>query len=582
MIARGIVLAVCMAFAAAGQTRLAADIPMRDGVRLSTNVFLPASAEPVPTLLLRTPYGKRNYLLSSYHVFLDEGYAVVVQDVRGRYASGGRFRPLTQESPDSDDTIRWIVQQPWSNGKVGMLGGSYLGIVQWRAALTKNPNLWAIFPVVSGNDEYFDRFYSRGGALKLGHRLLWIAENLKLPRFVRPDFESFVRHLPLRTADRAVTGTTIQFWQDALDHPSYDAYWQARSTRWRIDEIRTPAFIVGGWYDNFIEGDLEAFASLSRRSAAHRIVVGPWGHNMSAPFPSGIGFGSRAFRPIRRYQLDWFHYWMRTAQPAPAFDHPPVRIFVMGSNEWRDEREWPLRRTQETRYYLTSRRGANSLQGDGALVPKPNTEGEDEFTYDPRIPVPTRGGAICCNPKTWPWGPMDQRSVETRDDVLVYSTAPLREDVEVTGSVRVVLHVSTTAPDTDFTAKLVDVFPDGQARNLCDGILRLRYRDGLDKARLASSRSVYEITIRAGVTSNVFRRGHRIRLEISSSNFPRFDRNPNTGRVIADERELRVARQSVYHGQPRPSHIVLPVIPSGVPSEGDAYRDTRASVREGR
>jgi hypothetical protein len=283
---------------------------------------------------------------------------------------------------------------------------------------------------------------------------------------------------------------------------------------------------------------------------------------MSTPFPSGITFGKNSAAPVRGYQLDWFDYWLREDHPAPAFEHPPVRIFVMGINQWRDEQTWPLERARQTRYYLTSRNGANSIEGDGALVLQPQRDGEDSFTYDPRYPVPTTGGAVCCNPRVFPWGPMDQRSVEMRDDVLLYSTAPLRQDVEVTGNITVVLHVSTTAPDTDFTAKLVDVFPDGHARILCDGILRLRYRDGLTKAKLATAGTIYPISIPAGVTSNVFRAGHRIRIEVSSSNFPRFDRNPNTGRPIAGEREIRVAHQTVLHGKQHPSYVLLPVVPA--------------------
>lgn len=545
----------------AGEQQFVARVPMRDGIRLSTNVFLPHADGRYPALLIRTPYGKRGDLLPGYRIFLERGYAVVVQDVRGRYESDGTFHSFTQELPDGDDTITWIARQNWSDERVSMLGGSYLGIAQWRAALSGNPHLLSIFPVVAGDDEYRDRFYSRGGALKVGHRLLWMAENLSTPNFVRPAFYQMVRHMPLRTADRFATGRGVDFWRETVAHPRFDAYWRGRSTRERLSSIRTPAFIVGGWYDNYVEGDLEAFAELSSRSPVHRIVIGPWGHNMSTPFPSGITFGKDAMAPIRRYQLDWFDYWMKGTHPKLPFDHPPVRIFVMGINRWRDEQEWPLRRARYMPYYLTSSAGANSLRGDGRLVADVPPSGQDAFTYDPRHPVPTMGGAVCCNPKIFPYGPMDQRPVEIRDDVLVYTSAPLKQDLEVTGPIRAGIYVSTTAPDTDFTVKLVDVFPDGHARNLCDGILRLRYREGLSSSQRAIPGRIYGITVEAGVTSNVFRTGHRIRVEITSSNFPRFDRNPNTGRAIADEREMRVARQTVMHGLAHPSHILLPVIP---------------------
>jgi uncharacterized protein len=510
---------------------------------------------------VRTPYGKGKDLIPNYRVFLEHGFAVVVQDVRGRHESGGVFRPYSQEMNDGDDTLNWIARQRWSNRRVGMLGGSYVGIVQWRAALSGNRHLQAMFPVVAGADEYRDRFYSRGGALKLGHRLLWIADNLRAPAAPRMPFATFVEHLPLRTSDRVAAGRVVESWQDILNHPSYDNWWRARSTLERIGEVRVPVFLIGGWYDNYVESDLAAFTALRHKSTAHRIVIGPWGHNMTEEFASGIKFGRHAAAPVRRYQLDWFTHWMLKPQPAPEFPMAPVRIFVMGVNRWRDEFEWPLARTRPTALYLTSRAGARTLSGDGQLVWSEGESGEDEFTYDPRHPVPTMGGAVCCNAKVFPSGPMDQRPVEMRDDVLVYTSALLKQDLEVTGSVRVVLHVATTAPDTDFTAKLVDVFPDGHARNLCDGILRLRYRDGLHAPRLARHGQRYRIEIPAGVTSNVFRAGHRIRVEISSSNFPRFDRNPNTGRPVADERELRVARQTVFHGRGTASHILLPVIP---------------------
>jgi putative CocE/NonD family hydrolase len=494
-------------------------------------------------------------------VFIERGFAVVVQDVRGRYGSGGVFRPTVQEQNDGDDTLSWVARQRWSDGKVGMLGGSYVGIVQWRAALSGNKHLLAIFPVVAGADEYRDRFYSRGGALKLGHRLQWFADNLRLPGYSRVTFAELVRNLPLRRSDRLATGRASSMWQDVLNHPAYDQWWRSRSTLERIAAVRVPVFIVGGWYDNYVESDLEAFAALRKISTSHRIVIGPWGHNMSEPFSSRITFGRHAGAPIRRYQLEWFDHWLRGPEPSAEFPHAPVRIFVMGTNRWREENEWPLARTRQTPLYLDSDRGANSLNGDGLLRARPDRPDLDRFTYDPRHPVPTAGGAVCCNSKVFPPGPMDQRPIEMRDDVLVYTSEPLRHDLEVTGSVRAVLYVSTTALDTDFTAKLVDVYPDGHARNLCDGVLRMRYRDGLHVSKLAKPGQRYRIEVPAGVTSNVFRAGHRIRLELSSSNFPRFDRNPNTGRLIADEREFRVARQTVFHGRETPSHVLLPVIP---------------------
>lgn len=445
-----------------------------------------------------------------------------------------------------------------------MMGGSYSGIAQWRAAEMENPHLRAIFPVVSGDDEYFDRFYSRGGAMKLGHRLLWLAENLHAPGTPLPDFDQFVHHLPLRTADRAAAGRTLEVFQQVLDHPAYDDFWKNLSIHVKIDHVHVPVYAVGGWYDNYVQSDLEAFSALFKHTHLNRLLVGPWPHSMSERFP-GVNFGPDSSAPIRTIQLAWFDYWLKTpsekVQPPDFVRQPPLRIFIMGANRWREARDWPIPRTVLTSFYLDSRGRANTLGGDGALSTKPASKDlADHFTYDPRNPVPTLGGAVCCNPKIFPWGPMDQRPVEKRPDVLVYTTPPLKKDLEVAGTVRVALYAATSAQDTDFTAKLVDVFPDGMARNLTDGILRLRYRDSLERAALAHPGEIYPLWIDTGVTGNVFKTGHRIRLEIASSNFPRFDRNPNTGRPVADETELRVARQEVHHSRKYPSRLVLPVI----------------------
>ncbi len=558
-------------------------VPMRDNVRLDTNVFYPERSARFPAVLIRTPYGKGPDLLAGYQSFINHGYAVVMQDVRGRGGSGGVFDVLNQEGPDGYDTLNWIAAQPWSDGQIGMIGGSYLGIAQWRVALLNNPHLKAIFPVVSGSDEYFDRYYSAGGALKLGHRMLWLSENLTAPGTAKPKFNDYIYHLPLRTIDRAATRKTLGFYQTILNHPSYDSFWKGMSVLENIGQVHVPVFSVGGWYDNFAESDLDAFAALhkahGKSDSRHRIMIGPWAHNMSTPF-QGVNFGDDSSSPIRSYQIEWFDHWLKGApEEARPFspemwhavraevDEAPVHIFVMGVNRWRDEPDWPLARARSTPFYLASAGSANGLGGNGVLQSKPEHGGmtgqfSDQFTYDPRNPVPTRGGAVCCDPKIFPWGPMDQRPVEKRKDVLVYTSAPLKQDLEVTGPIRVVLYASTSAADTDFTAKLVDVFPNGEARNLTDGILRIRYRHGLEKPELAQPGEVYPLTIDAGVTSNVFLAGHAIRLEISSSNFPRFDRNLNTGRAFADETMLKKAQQVVYHSRQYPSHVSLPVIPA--------------------
>jgi uncharacterized protein len=531
-------------------------VPMRDGVRLSANVFRPPGTSRWPAVLLRTPYGKGDAITAAYQSFVNHGYVVVAQDVRGRYQSGGTFEPINQEIADGDDTLDWIARQPWSDGGVGMYGGSYLGIAQWKAAMAQNPHLKAIFPYVSGDDDYRDRFYSTGGAMKIGHRLLWFADNMRAAKFRPPDFKSYVQSLPVRAADLAATGHRLDAWRSVANHPSYDDFWKAGSVREHLKDIRIPVYSVGGWYDNFVESDLDAFSIRHKHNPDDRIMIGPWAHVFSATFAK-INFGKDALVPLRPEQLRWFDRWLKNGPPPDPLQEkrPPVRIFVMGINQWRDEEEWPLARARGVKYYLGP---------DGQLGNKPDPHSApDSFVYDPRNPVPTIGGAVCCDPRVFPWGPLDQRSVEKRRDVLVYSTAPLASAVEVTGPIKVVLRVASNAPDTDFTAKLVDVFPDGNARNLTDGILRMRYRDSLETPRLLTPGEVYKVTIDAGVTSNVFLAGHRIRVEISSSNFPRFDRNPNTGGPLADAgaKDVRPAIQTVYHEHERYSYVLLPVVP---------------------
>ncbi len=535
-------------------------VPMRDGVRLYANIFLPGEHVRAPALLERTPYGKSETLNANYEAFLEHGYAVVLEDVRGRYESEGDFDPLHQEVNDGDDTLNWIARQAWSDGKIGMVGGSYRGIVQWKAALSGNPHLKAICPVVSGDDDYRDRFYSTGGAMKLGGRLEWMAENLRAPGFV-PDFARFVLHLPIGTADVAATGWTSAMFREAAAHPTFDAYWRAISTREQLQKVRVPVLAVGGWYDNFSESDLDAYAALRKSNGLNRILIGPWPHNMSYRF-ANTDFGPGSSAPLRTLQLEWFDQWLMGKDTA-LVSTPPVQVFLMGANRWVAERAWPPEDARPMNLYLGSTGHANGLEGDGVLGDFPPRRGaRDTYVYDPRDPVPTRGGAVCCNPRVFPWGPMDQRPVEQRADVLVYSTAPLAEDVEAMGPVQVVLYVSTSAKDTDFTAKLVDVFPDGYARNLTDGILRMRYRDSIERPEASNQGQVYGISVDAGVTSNVFLKGHRIRVEISSSNFPRFDRNPNTGAAVAGETRLWKATETIYHDHEHPSRLVLMTIPA--------------------
>lgn len=391
-------------------------VPMRDGVRLCTNIFRPGLHGRFPTVLHRTPYRKASQITATVKAFLDRGYAVVTQDVRGRYDSEGEFRQVIQEEQDGAETLSWIVRQAWSDGRVAMYGGSYVGIAQWRAALSGHPALKAIAPAVSGGDEYFDRYYSPGGAFRLAHRLRWIAENFKPPNRPVADFQRMITFLPLGRADRFVAGRTLDFYQEAMAHPAYDAYWRARSTRLRADRVRAAALIEAGWYDPFLPSDIAMWKELRARARPARLIIGPWGHNMDPRMP-GAELGPSALLPLRQLEIDWFDAWLRHRAPPAA---SAVLYYVMGADEWRESAEWPPEGVETEALYLDSGGAANSLHGDGRLAGKPPAaEAADRYEYDPKRAVPTLGGANCCNFTLLPWGPLDQRPVEGRRDVLV-------------------------------------------------------------------------------------------------------------------------------------------------------------------
>ncbi len=535
------------------------DVPvhMRDGIRLSTNIFRPSPTGRFPVVVNRTPYGKAATLTPGLRAFIDRGYAVVTQDVRGRYASEGDFNQFLQERNDGEDTIAWAAAQSWCDGRVAMFGGSYVGIAQWRAALAGHPALKAIAPSVSGGDEYFDRYYSRGGGFRLSHRLRWLAENFKPPQTPVRDFQKTVTYLPLRRADRFATGRTLRFYQGAMNHPTYDDYWRSLSTRLRAGSIRVPVHSTAGWFDVYATSDLEMWSLL--RAAGHpaRIIVGPWGHNLSPDLPQAH-FGPTAAQPLRRLEIDWFDAYVKGTTLPPESE---VRYFVLGSNEWRESPTWPPPGLSPTAAWLDSTQGANSLNGDGRLLwSAPRTDDQDSYEYNPRKAVPTLGGAICCNAKVTPWGPFDQRPIEGRHDVLVYTSPPLHREMEIAGHVHAVLYIASSAPDTDFMAKLVDVDPSGRATILCDGMVRLRYRQGVERIVSYQPNQRERIEIDLGSIANTFLPGHRVRLEVTSSNFPKYDRNMNTGRPQADEKEMRLARQTILHGPSYPSRLILPTI----------------------
>ena len=551
--------------------RLDVKVPMRDGVNLSADIYLPKAHERFPTVLMRTPYSNNgDGMIEKGRRLANSGYACVIQDCRGRWDSDGEYYPFHPEGADGYDTQEWIGGQEWSNGKIGMAGGSYVGLVQWRSAPYRSEFLTCIAPRVICCD-FFSGLIHPGGAFQLSVAMTWgMRTNGRTGQSI--DYHNWTeafRSLPLIEMDER-TGRDLRFWKDWIQHPNYDDYWVEVDDEKRWGEIAVPAFNMGGWYDLYAQHAFINFNGLRQHghtpeARQSKLIVGPWPHALSASTRTGdIDFGAHSMVDLETEELRWFDYWLK-AMDNGIVDEPPLRLFIMGTNEWRDEHEWPLARTTWGKWYLHSDGSASTLLGDGSLsADPPEHESADHFIYDPRYPVPTRGGNNCCSPHIVPWGPYDQSCLEMRTDVLCYTSAPLETDMEVTGPIKVVLYAATDAPDTDWTAKLVDVSPTGYAMNLCDGIIRARYRESLTDPTLLQPKKVYEYEIDLAVTGNVFRKGHCIRVEISSSNFPRFDRNPNTGHPFGIDAEMRPARQTVYHTREYPSHILLPVIPPRV------------------
>ncbi len=568
---------------------------MRDGTITYADTFRPDVAGKVPALLTRTPYDKstaasRGGALDAINAAA-RGYAVVVQDVRGRYQSEGAFYTFVNEINDGYDSVEWVASQPWCDGKVGMFGTSYVGATQWLAAKSRPPSLAAIVPGVTASD-YHEGWAWQGGAFELGFNLSWalgpltsanwanLSGRLHLPSdgldsliAAKDDLTSAYMTLPMSDMPH-LKGELAPYYYDWLAHPEYDEYWQSVCIEDSHPEIAVPAFNFGGWHDIFLGGTISNFTGMRKHGATEdarqgqRLVIGPWIHSGSPTSVSGeYSFGTRAAAGdlgLQGEMLRFYDRWLR-GEDNGVPGEPPVRIFVMGENVWRYEDEWPLSRATNVDYFLHSGGKANTLNGDGGLSSEPPASDEppDVYAYNPVNPVPTVGGGLCCDPAFMTPGVYDQRWIEGREDVLVYSTPPLDRDIEVTGPISVSLYAATSAADTDFTAKLVDVGPDGYARNLTDGIIRARYRRPRQPAELIQPGQVYEYTIDLWATSNLFKRGHRIRLEVSSSNFPRFDRNTNTGEPIGSDFQTVSALQYVHHSREYPSRVTLPVVPRG-------------------
>jgi uncharacterized protein len=556
----------------------------RDGVTLYADIYRPKADGKFPVILMRTPYDKSvGWAASPAYQIATHGYVAIIQDVRGRYTSEGEWYTFRHELEDGYDTVEWAAALPYSNGKVGMMGGSYVGATQMLAALAHPPHLAGICPVVTASN-YHDNWTYHGGALEQWFDQNWatqLATNT-LWRLIAKDTNALLgapvlplTHYPAFNytalpAGAEATAEIAPYYLDWLAHPSYDAYWKQWSIEEHFADIHVPALHIGGWYDIFLNGTLRNYMGIKAHGGSdearkgQRLLIQIGGH---AGFGRRIGdleFGDEAIKfPSTETVLDWYDYLFKGVQNEFSTDKP-VRVFVMGANAYHQESDWPPPEAKPTRYFLHSDGPANSLRGNGSLsLTPPKKESPDKFTYDPANPVRTIGGSLCCDQQHYEPGPRDQRAAEDRNDVLVYSTKPLTEDMEVTGPVTLELWASSSAVDTDFTAKLVDVSPNGFAMNLADGVLRMRYRDSQEKPDLMNPDQVYKVTVDLWATSNVFQKGHTLRLEVSSSNFPRFDRNLNTGADQATSSNFVSATNTILHDAEHPSALVLPIIPAG-------------------
>jgi len=562
-------------------------VKMRDGVQLVADVYRPKAAGKFPVLLTRTPYNRRDFNTGMY--LASRGYVAILQDTRGRFDSEGEFYPFKHEIDDGYDTVEWAAALEYSNGDVGMFGGSYVGATQMLASVSKPRRLKAIFPYVTAS-EYYDGWTYQGGALMQWFTSSWssgLAEDT-LRKMVnsRQRPKDWVLQLPVedyRSIAVPPTQEVAPYFRDWVEHERDDEYWR----KWKISdhygEMNVKALHAGGWHDIFLKGSIKNFVEMRKGAATQeardgqRLLIGPWAHAATSP-EGKIGdvvFGKQAVLDMNATIVKWADFALKGVKNEFAGD-TPVRIFVMGDNVWRDEKEFPLARTQYTKYYFHSNKGANSAAGDGELSINPlgkeagkeaGKEKAETYEYDPQNPTPTIGGRLCCGAAIPP-GPFDQRPNESRQDVLVFSTPPLERDTEVTGYITAELYASTSAPDTDFTAMIVDVDPlggaeggAGYARFLTDGVVRARYRNSTERAEPIEPGKVYKYTIDLWATSNVFKAGHKIRVYISSSNFPRFNRNLNTGEPTLGATKMIKAKQTIYHDPDHPSSITLPIIP---------------------
>ncbi len=538
-------------------------IQMRDGVRLATDIYRDTAVSKAPVILMRTPYDKSKQK-GNAEKYAEAGYVVVIQDCRGTRQSEGVLAPYNNEGQDGFDTIEWITRQGWCSGRVGMMGGSYVGAVQWQAAAEHPPGLAAIAPQATWSSFYRNLYL--GGAVRLSLISSWLAGNTPKPEGVQPaDMNEALLQLPLSDVDKAI-GWPMP-WLDAyLTHPEPNGFWKRLDLTDELPNLKMPALHVVGYYDFFSRESVGNFMIMQKARdpqtrKQQRLVLGPWDHGtVGKGTVAEVDFGRDAEVDTFALQVDWFDRYLKQDRAAIAKPYPPVRYFSMGDNVWNDAHAWPPEGFSATSFYFHSASKANKRSGSGKMNREKPTgeEPADTFRADPANPVPACPVTATRPMKAAVWGPVDQSALEDRDDMLVYTSDVLNESLSFAGNVEAKLFVSADTPDADWAVKLVDVRPDGFAQNLATGILRGRYRDSLLEPSPLQPGKVYEITVDLGPCAATIANGHRLRVDICGSLFPLYDRNSNTGEGPFGARTL-ISTESVYHSSLKSSRIVLPV-----------------------
>jgi len=536
-------------------------VPMRDRTELSADIYRPVGEGKFPVILNRTPYtkaGGSTFKIAQH--FTSHGYVYVAMDVRGRGDSDGTFEPYRHDGQDGYDAIEWLAVQSWSTGKVGTIGGSYNGRIQWLTAIQQPPHLTAMIVLASPSDPFVE--WPTGQPLPMDISWYHFTAGHVLQNMEVVDWKKLYEHLPLITMDEAM-GRPNRFWKEEVEHAKLDSWWEDLRYQNKYDRVRVPVLNISGWYDDEQVGTPLNYIGVTTKGSpairnSQKLLVGPWPHAINSTTKLGtVEFGPTAVIDMNAYWLRWFDQWLKGSDSG-FMKEPPVRIFVMGENVWRDENEWPIARTQWTKYFLHSNGQANTLSGNGTLSSAgPASEPTDSYSYDPANPV-----KFITDPSfAQIGGPDDYREVEQRADVLVYTSDALTEDMEVCGPLRVHLSAASSARDTDFMAKLIDVWPNGFAQRLNDGMVRARFREGMDKPSLIEPGRVYSYDLDLWNTCQLYQKGHRIRVEVSSSAFPKYDRNLNTGEALGQTTRMAVAQQKIYHDREHPSYVILPIVP---------------------